>query len=255
MASGKCGSAQLSGFVMSPAPIRPFPTPPARGLLGIETAGGRDARLGHRRRRADADRQIVRRVEGPHGHGSGWHRHRRGTGQGRDHRRPGRLRDHGSRHPGGRRADHRPAGRGQRRHPHERARPDRQQGLPVRAERDRHGRSADRLRRVRHRRRGWHGVHDQRALPAAESPLRLPLRRLHPHRRHRLRRPVLHVRPPRNGRLHRRLQRGQAPHPRRAGRVRRDEPRAGHRGSARRDCSTTRWPRCPCRSAKATRCW
>ena len=204
MASGKCGSAQLSGFVMSPAPIRPFPTPPARGLLGIETAGGRHARLSHRRRRTHADRQAVGLAEEPHRDGSGWHRHRRGAAQGRYHRRPGRLRDHGSRHPGRRRADHRPTGRGQRRHPHDRARPDGEQGLPVRAERDRHGRPADRLRRVRRRGRGRHGVDDQRPLPAAEGPLRLPLRRLHPHRRHRARRPVLHVRPPRNGRLHRR---------------------------------------------------
>ena len=90
--------------------------------------------------------------------------------------------------------------------PMTRARADGQQGLPVRAERDRDGRPADRLRPVRHRRRRWHGVDDQRPVPAARRPRRLPLRRQQDRRRDRARRPVLRVRPARHGRLHRLLQ-------------------------------------------------
>ena len=96
---------------------------------------------------------------------------------GRYHRRPGRLRVHGPGAPGRRRADHRPPGRGQGRHPDDRARDDDQQGVPLRAQRDLPRRPDDRGRRGRRRRRRRHGVDDQRPLPAARGPRRLPLRR------------------------------------------------------------------------------
>ena len=130
----------------------------------------RHVRISHRRRCPHPDRQALRGAEELLCHGSGRLRHQGGVGAGRDHRRPGRLRDHGSRHPGRRGSDHRPAGRRQGRHPDVRTGADRQQGVPVRAERDRDGRPAHRLRRVRRGRGGRHGVDDARARTCSRAP-------------------------------------------------------------------------------------
>ena len=70
---------------------------------------------------------------------------------------------------GRRRPDPGPPGRRQGRHPDDRAGAHHQQGLPLGHQRDRAGRPADPRRRVRGRRRGRHGVDDQRAAPAAKS--------------------------------------------------------------------------------------
>ena len=132
---------------------------------------------------------------------------------------------------------------------------DGQQGVPVRAERDRDGRPADRLRRVRHRRGRRHGVDDQRPVPAARRPRRVPLRRHRPGRLDRARRPVLRVRPARDGRGDRRLQQAAQDRPRRTGRVRGAVARAGRRarknGAVRRRDRDGR--RCPQRKGDPTR--
>ena len=92
--------------------------------------------------------------------------------------------------------DHRPPGRGQRRHPHDRAGHHRQQGVPVGPQHHLSSpTSSSQAGDGRHRGGRRHGVDDQRPVPAARGPGRLPPRRPGRRRLDDVRRPVLRLRP------------------------------------------------------------
>ena len=148
----------------------------------------------------------------------------------------------------------RPPGRGQRRHPDDRAGHHRQQGVPVGPQLDLPRRPDDPGRRGRHRGRRRHGVDDQRAVPAARGPGRLPPRRPDGRRLDDVRRPVLRLRPGRHGRRHREVRRlaqdlAREPQDELAAK----SPRAGRRGHQGRPVRRRDRSRSRSRSARATR--
>ena len=139
----------------------------------------------------------------------------------------GRLRDHGPRPAGRAGPDHRPPGRGEGRDPDERAGDHDQQGLPVGHQRAVPGGPDDPGGRRRSGRRRRHGVHDQRAVPAAQGPGRLPDGQRRADRLADPRRSLVRLRRGAHGRRHRAVHRQlRWPHPRAPGRVRGEEPRA-----------------------------
>ena len=151
--------------------------------------------LRHRQRRPHPDGPAARLAQGLLGGRPRWRRHQGGARAGRHLRRPGRLRDHGPRHPGRRRPEPGPPGRGRRRHPDVGALVHPEQGLPLRHRRDRAGRPADPRRRVRHRGGRRHGVDDPGAAPAGQLPHRHQVRRHQADRLDGPRRPDRHLRP------------------------------------------------------------
>ena len=181
-------------------------------------------------RRADADRQLRRRLQGDAGLAPGRDGDRRGAGAGRAGAGTGRRGDPGQRAPGRAGDEPGPAGGAGGRHPGADAGHDDQPGLRLGAEGGGAGGPGDRRRRGRDRRRRRHGEHVAGAVPVDRGALRLPdgqwrAGRLDARRRADLR--------------HRRLphgdgDRGHRPRlrrrPGRAGRLRAPEPAAGGGG-------------------------
>ncbi len=124
--------------------------------------------------RADAVRQARRRPRRPPGDGARLDRDPRRARARRCRAGRGRVRAHGPGAPGGRRAGAGAAGGDRRRAADRDARGHDQQGLRVVDPRRRDRRPDDPRRRPRGDRHGRHGVDVERAVPAAQGPLRLP---------------------------------------------------------------------------------
>ena len=115
-------------------------------------------------------------------------------------------------------------------HPDDGSGHDGQQGVPLGHQRDLPRRPDDRGGRRRSRRRGRHGVDDERAVPPPRRACRLPHGQQRSGRLADQRRSVVRVRRGAHGRRHRELRRpGRRHHPRGAGRARGQEPRARRR--------------------------
>ena len=137
--------------------------------------------------------------------GSRGHRARLDRDQGRARAggrrsRRGRLRRDGAGAPGRRRPGSGTAGRSRRGDPEGGSRGHDQQGLRLVDQGDRAGRPDDPRRAARRRRDGRDGVDVERAVPAAEGPLRLPARERRGARPHGVRRPDVDVRRRSHGR-------------------------------------------------------
>ena len=110
---------------------------------------------------------------------------------------------------------------------------DNQQSLRLRIESSRSRSASDPDREQFHRRRGRHGVDDERSLPSSAGAQRISSRQLHHRRFHGARRPVGHLQRLPHGH-HRRERRGEIRHhARRAGRVRCELASQGDRGHER----------------------